>query len=88
MSPPKYQSQCQPSQSKLNSLLKNLKLYQDLEDLTERIGNIVVGYTRDRKPVRAAELKAASAMAVLHNYCRTRSGCGPAGMMAAGHLRI
>ncbi len=40
-------------------------LATDLDDLTARIGNIVVGYTRERKPVRAAELKAAPAMAVL-----------------------
>ena len=40
-------------------------LATDLDDLTARIGNIVVGYTRERKPVRAAELKAPPAMAVL-----------------------
>ena len=40
-------------------------LANDLEDLTERIGRIVVGYTRDRKPVVASELKASPAMAVL-----------------------
>ncbi len=40
-------------------------LATDLDDLAARIGNIVVGYTRERKPVRAEELKAAPAMAVL-----------------------
>jgi len=40
-------------------------LATDLEDLAKRIGNIVVGYTRDRKPICAAEVKAAPAMAVL-----------------------
>ena len=29
-------------------------LAKDLEDLKKRLGNIIVGYTRDRKPVRAA----------------------------------
>ena len=36
-----------------------------LVDLKERLGNIVVGYTRDRKPVRARDLKAHGAMTVL-----------------------
>jgi formate--tetrahydrofolate ligase len=37
----------------------------DLQDLQRRLGNLVVGQTRERKPVRAADLKAAGAMAVL-----------------------
>jgi formate--tetrahydrofolate ligase len=40
-------------------------LSRDLEDLQRRLANIIVGTTRDRKPVRAAELEAAGAMAVL-----------------------
>ncbi|MGE3149398.1 MAG: formate--tetrahydrofolate ligase, partial [Pseudorhodoplanes sp.] len=36
-----------------------------LEDLKERLGNIIVGYTRDRKPVRARDLKAQGAMTAL-----------------------
>ncbi len=40
-------------------------LARDLEDLKKRLANIVVGYTRDRKPVRAGDLKAAGAMTVL-----------------------
>lgn len=40
-------------------------LANDLEDLTDRIGKIVVGYTRDRQPVVASQLKASPAMAVL-----------------------
>ncbi len=40
-------------------------LARDIEDLKKRLGNIVVGYTRDRKPVRASDLKANGAMAVL-----------------------
>ena len=40
-------------------------LANDLDDLTQRIGNIVVGYTRDRQPIRAEQLKAPGPMAVL-----------------------
>ncbi len=40
-------------------------LATDLKDLEERIGNIVVAYTRERKPVMAKEIKASPAMAVL-----------------------
>jgi formate--tetrahydrofolate ligase len=40
-------------------------LARDIEDLKKRLGNIVVAYTRDRKPVRASDLKANGAMAVL-----------------------
>ncbi|HTT49272.1 MAG TPA: formate--tetrahydrofolate ligase [Pseudolabrys sp.] len=40
-------------------------LARDVADLKKRLGNIVLGYTRDRKPVRAADLKAHGAMTVL-----------------------
>jgi formate--tetrahydrofolate ligase len=40
-------------------------LANDLEDLRERIGNITIGYTRDRKPVQAKSLKVEGAMAAL-----------------------
>ena len=40
-------------------------LAKDLPDLKQRIGNIIVAYTRDRKPVRASDLKAHGAMTVL-----------------------
>jgi formate--tetrahydrofolate ligase len=40
-------------------------LAESLDDLKERIGRIVVGYTRDRAPITAADLKAEGAMAVL-----------------------
>jgi formate--tetrahydrofolate ligase len=40
-------------------------LATDLEDLKERIGRIVVGYTRDREPICASDLNAQGAMAVL-----------------------
>src|SRR6476660_6624595 len=42
-----------------------LCLAMDLKDLERRLGNIVVGYTRDRKPVKAADLKGDGAMTVL-----------------------
>jgi formate--tetrahydrofolate ligase len=40
-------------------------LARNLDDLKERLGNIIVAYTRDRKPVRARDLKAHGAMAAL-----------------------
>ncbi|MGC1095413.1 MAG: formate--tetrahydrofolate ligase [Pseudolabrys sp.] len=40
-------------------------LAKNLDDLKERLGNIIVAYTRDRKPVRARDLKAHGAMAAL-----------------------
>jgi len=40
-------------------------LARDLDDLKKRLGNIVVAYTRDRKPVRASDVKAHGAMTVL-----------------------
>src|SRR5882762_3336607 len=40
-------------------------LARDLEDLKHRLGNVIVGYTRERKPVRAADLKAHGAMTAL-----------------------
>ena len=42
-----------------------LCLARDLDDLDERLGRIVIGYTRQRQPVTASDLKAAGAMAVL-----------------------
>jgi formate--tetrahydrofolate ligase len=40
-------------------------LSTSLDDLKNRLGNIVVGYTREQKPVRAKDLKAHGAMTVL-----------------------
>ena len=40
-------------------------LASDLDDLKKRLGNIIIGYTRDRKPVRASDLKAHGAMTAL-----------------------
>ncbi|MDP9084733.1 MAG: formate--tetrahydrofolate ligase [Pseudomonadota bacterium] len=40
-------------------------LSKSLSDLKQRLGNIVVGYRRDRYPIRASELNAHGAMTVL-----------------------
>jgi formate--tetrahydrofolate ligase len=40
-------------------------LASDLDDLKKRLSNIIIGYTRDRKPVRAGDLKAHGPMTVL-----------------------
>jgi len=42
-----------------------LCLAMDLADLERRLGNIVVGYTRDKAPITAKQLNAAGAMTVL-----------------------
>jgi formate--tetrahydrofolate ligase len=60
-----------------------LCLATDLSDLEARCGRIIVGLTRDRKPVTAADLKASGAMtlllkdAILPNLVQTLEG-GPA----------
>jgi len=40
-------------------------LAKDLDDLKQRLGNVIVGYTRDRKPVQARQLKAHGPMTAL-----------------------
>src|SRR5919108_4444376 len=40
-------------------------LAKDVDDLKQRLSKIVIGYTRDRKPVRAGDLKAHGPMAAL-----------------------
>jgi formate--tetrahydrofolate ligase len=40
-------------------------LASDLDDLKKRLASIIVGYTRDRKPVRAGDLKAQGPMTAL-----------------------
>jgi formate--tetrahydrofolate ligase len=66
-----------------SEIMAILCLATDLQDLEERIGRIIVGYTRDRKPVTAGQLKAAGAMtlllkdAILPNLVQTLEG-GPA----------
>ncbi|MGY8985555.1 MAG: formate--tetrahydrofolate ligase [Sphingomonadales bacterium] len=40
-------------------------LSNDLDDLKQRLGNIIIGYTRHRDPIRAKSVEAAGAMTVL-----------------------
>ena len=42
-----------------------LCLATDLEDLERRLGNIVIGYTREKSPITARELNASGSMSVL-----------------------
>ena len=42
-----------------------LCLAQDLQDLERRLGNIVIGYTREKTPITASDLEANGAMTVL-----------------------
>ncbi|HEX2250987.1 MAG TPA: formate--tetrahydrofolate ligase [Gemmatimonadales bacterium] len=79
-----------------SEIMAILALATDLADLETRIGRIIVGLTRERKPVTAAELKAAGAMtlllkdAILPNLVQTLEGgpalvhCGPFGNIAHG----
>jgi formate--tetrahydrofolate ligase len=79
-----------------SEIMAILALATDLQDLEARLGRIIVGLTRDRKPVTAAELKASGAMtlllkdAILPNLVQTLEGgpalvhCGPFGNIAHG----
>jgi formate--tetrahydrofolate ligase len=79
-----------------SEIMAILALATDLRDLEARLGRIIVGLTRDRKPVTAAELKASGAMtlllkdAILPNLVQTLEGgpalvhCGPFGNIAHG----
>jgi formate--tetrahydrofolate ligase len=79
-----------------SEIMAILALATDLADLESRIGRIIVGLTRDRKPVTAADLKASGAMtlllkdAILPNLVQTLEGgpalvhCGPFGNIAHG----
>jgi formate--tetrahydrofolate ligase len=66
-----------------SEIMAILCLAADLTDLEERLGRIVVGFTRDKKPVTAKEIKASGAMtlllkdAMLPNLVQTLEG-GPA----------
>jgi formate--tetrahydrofolate ligase len=48
-----------------SEVMATLALARSLEDLRERLGRIVIGYTRDGTPVTAEQLSAAGSMAVL-----------------------
>ena len=79
-----------------SEIMAILALASDLSDLEARISRIIVGLTRDRKPVTAGELKAAGAMtlllkdALLPNLVQTLEGgpalvhAGPFGNIAHG----
>ena len=79
-----------------SEIMAILALATDLQDLEARLGRIIVGLTRDRKPVTAGELKASGAMtlllkdAILPNLVQTLEGgpalvhCGPFGNIAHG----
>jgi formate--tetrahydrofolate ligase len=79
-----------------SEIMAILALAADLSDLEARISRIIVGLTRDRKPVTAGELKAAGAMtlllkdAILPNLVQTLEGgpalvhAGPFGNIAHG----
>jgi formate--tetrahydrofolate ligase len=79
-----------------SEIMAILALATDLADLEQRLSRIIVGLTRDRKPVTAADLKASGAMtlllkdAILPNLVQTLEGgpalvhCGPFGNIAHG----
>ena len=48
-----------------SEIMAILCLADDLADLKQRIGRIVVGYTRDQQPITASQLKAQGAMTAL-----------------------
>ena len=66
-----------------SEIMAILCLAADLQDLESRLGRIIVGLTRDKQPVTAADLKASGAMtlllrdAILPNLVQTLEG-GPA----------
>jgi formate--tetrahydrofolate ligase len=79
-----------------SEIMAILALASDLTDLEARVSRIIVGLTRDRKPVTAGELKAGGAMtlllkdAILPNLVQTLEGgpalvhAGPFGNIAHG----
>jgi formate--tetrahydrofolate ligase len=79
-----------------SEIMAILALASDLSDLEARISRIIVGLTRDRRPVTAGDLKAAGAMtlllkdAILPNLVQTLEGgpalvhAGPFGNIAHG----
>lgn len=79
-----------------SEIMAILALTSGIEDLERRLGDIIVGYDHDRKPVRAAGLQAQGAMslllreAIMPNLVQTLEGtpalmhCGPFGNIAHG----
>ena len=83
-----------------SEVMAALALSTSLQDLRQRLGRIVVGYTKARTPVTAEELKIAGAMAVIlreaikPNLMQTLEGTpalihtGPFGNIATGNSSI
>lgn len=83
-----------------SEIMAILALAKDRDDLRRRLGAIVIGATREGKPVRAADLRATGAMmallneAFLPNLVQTTEGtpafvhCGPFGNIAHGTSSI
>ena len=46
-----------------------LCLSKNFDDLTSRLGKIIVGYTRDLEPILCKDIKADGAMSVLAQRC-------------------
>ncbi|MEJ2217536.1 MAG: formate--tetrahydrofolate ligase [Gemmatimonadota bacterium] len=79
-----------------SEIMAIVALASDLEDLEKRLGDIIIGYTYDKQPVRARELKAEGAMTLLlkdalaPNLVQTLGGtptfihAGPFGNIAHG----
>ncbi len=79
-----------------SEIMAIMALANDRDDLEERLARIIVGSTRDRRPVHASDLKAQGAMALLlkdalaPNLVQTLEGgpafvhCGPFGNIAHG----
>ena len=51
-----------------SEVMATLCMARDYADLKKKLGNIIVGYTRDSKSVRASDLSAQGAMAALLKY--------------------
>lgn len=83
-----------------SEVMATLALTTSFRDLRQRLGRIVVGYTREGEPVTAEQLKAAGAMTVLlreaikPNLLQTTENtpalvhCGPFGNIATGNSSV
>jgi formate--tetrahydrofolate ligase len=83
-----------------SEVMATLALASSIPDLRERLGRIVIGYTRDSTPVTAERLRAAGAMTVLlrdalkPNLLQTLENtpalvhCGPFGNIATGNSSV
>ncbi len=83
-----------------SEVMATLALARSLPDLRERLGRIVVGYTKDGTPITAEQLNAAGSMTVLlrdaikPNLLQTLENtpvlvhCGPFGNIATGNSSV